>query len=33
LRGRSADVVGASAGKELHGVTIPLHPGVGQKAQ
>jgi TRAP transporter TAXI family solute receptor len=33
LRGRSADVVGASAGKELHGVTIPLHPGAGQKAQ
>ena len=33
LRGRSADIVGAAAGRQLHGVTIPLHPGAGQKAQ
>ena len=27
------EVVGASAAHELRGVTIPLHPGVGQKSQ
>ena len=27
IGGRTAEVVGASEGKELRGVTIPLHPG------
>lgn len=33
IGGRSAEIVGASHGKELRGVTIPLHPGAGQKPQ
>jgi len=33
IGGRTAEIVGASEGKELRGVTIPLHPGVGQKSQ
>jgi len=33
LRVRTAEVVGTSAAQELRGVTIPLHPGVGQKSQ
>jgi hypothetical protein len=32
LRGRTAEIVGVSQGKELRGVTIPLHPGAGHKA-
>lgn len=32
-RGRSAEIVGASEGKELRGVTIPLHPGTSHKPQ
>jgi TRAP transporter TAXI family solute receptor len=30
-RGKTAEIVGASAGKELRGVTIPLHPGASEK--
>lgn len=33
LGGRTAEVVGASEGRELRGVTIPLHPGAGKKPQ
>jgi TRAP transporter TAXI family solute receptor len=33
IGGRTAEVVGASEGKELRGVTIPLHPGAGRKPQ
>jgi len=33
IGGRTAEVVGASEGKELRGVTIPLHPGAGQTAR
>ena len=33
IGGRTAEVVGASEGKELRGVTIPLHPGAGQKSR
>jgi TRAP transporter TAXI family solute receptor len=32
MRGHSADTVGVSQASELRGVTIPLHPGAGQKA-
>ena len=32
IGGRTAEIVGASEGKELRGVTIPLHPGAGRKA-
>lgn len=33
MRGRSADTAGVSRANELRGVTIPVHPGVGQKTQ
>jgi TRAP transporter TAXI family solute receptor len=33
LGGRSVEIVGAAEGKELRGVTIPLHPGAGRKVQ
>jgi TRAP transporter TAXI family solute receptor len=33
IGGRTAEIVGASEGKELRGVTIPLHPGVGHRSQ
>jgi TRAP transporter TAXI family solute receptor len=33
LGGHTPEIVGASQGKELRGVTIPLHPGAGKKVQ